>query len=268
MWENETSKAAGEEKKAQELYPAPARRTAQPGKGEDSLLLVQCILCIAIVMFVLLVRAMDVPAFDELRMEFTGMLNTGMNAGKETDLVRFVNNAVEQVRATTGGWVEQIQQTMAKPSGGFWPVDNTKKVPDGASLESYTVPETLLLPVRAGVTSEFGFRKSPINRKQDFHAGIDWGAPQDTPVLASLGGQVVETGYNASRGNYIVLHHRAGLQTLYQHLACGFVRTGENVTAGQSIATVGSTGMSTGPHLHFELIVDTLRVDPGLYFTQ
>ena len=135
-------------------------------------------------------------------------------------------------------------------------------------MDDYTLPETLTLPANGILTSGFGFRKNPVNGEDDFHAGIDIAADTGTSVIAALDGQVTETGYNSLRGNYIVLHHRAGLQSLYQHLNCGFVRTGEFVKAGDRIATVGETGYVTGPHLHLELIVDSLRVDPLPQFPQ
>ena len=261
VWENETKK------ETQQLYPLQKAPSHFKTKQEDSLLLVQCILCIAAIIFVLLVRNMDEASFGELQTEFGTMLSTGIDFGEETGLVRFVSGSIEAVRTTTGDWLESLDAITMQGSGGFWPVKK-KEVPEGASLKAYTLEETLALPVQGTLTSAFGFRKNPVNGEDDFHAGIDIAAAEGTSVITALSGQVTETGYSASRGNYLVVHHRGGLQTLYQHLSCSLVRNGESVADGQVIATVGSTGLSTGSHLHFELIVDGLRVNPLTQFPQ
>ena len=80
--------------------------------------------------------------------------------------------------------------------------------------------------------------------------------------------QVVRTGYNRLRGYYIIIRHEGSVQTLYQHLSYIFVRGGETVTQGQTVAAVGSTGLVTGPHLHLEIILDGVRVDPMPSFPQ
>ena len=112
------------------------------------------------------------------------------------------------------------------------------------------------------LTSGYGFRVNPVNAEDDFHAGIDIAADEGTPVLAAQDGLVVRTGYTRLRGYYVIVRHAGGVQTLYQHLSLIFVRGGESVTQGQTIAATGSTGFVTGPHLHLELILDGVRVDP------
>ena len=87
-------------------------------------------------------------------------------------------------------------------------------------------------------------------------------------ILEDVSGQVVRTGYNRLRGYYIIIRHEGSVQTLYQHLSYIFVRGGETVTQGQTVAAVGSTGLVTGPHLHLEIILDGVRVDPMPSFPQ
>ena len=84
-------------------------------------------------------------------------------------------------------------------------------------------------------------------------------------MAAAQSGQVVRTGYNRLRGYYIIIRHEGSVQTLYQHLSYIFVRGGETVTQGQTVAVVGSTGLVTGPHPHLEIILDGVRADlmPG-----
>lgn len=116
------------------------------------------------------------------------------------------------------------------------------------------------------VTSPFGGRISPISGKWEGHSGVDLGAPYGTPILASSDGVVITAGFNTGGyGNYVVIDHGGGIYTLYAHASSLNVSSGEVVAAGQHIANVGSTGWSTGPHLHFEVRVNGSCVDPAGY---
>jgi murein DD-endopeptidase MepM/ murein hydrolase activator NlpD len=119
-------------------------------------------------------------------------------------------------------------------------------------------PVRLLRPVQAAFGDRFGPR---TNR---FHAGLDFPAASGTPVTAAGRGTVVFAGVSASGwGNLIIIRHRFGLRTFYAHLSSFGVRTGQYVGAGARIGRVGSTGFSTGPHLHFELLLRGANVDPA-----
>ncbi len=116
------------------------------------------------------------------------------------------------------------------------------------------------------VTSPFGGRISPISGVWEGHSGIDFGAPYGTPILASSDGVVITAGFNTGGyGNYVVIDHGGGIYTLYAHASTLNVSSGDFVSAGQQIAGVGSTGWSTGPHLHFEVRVNGSCVDPAGY---
>jgi len=109
-------------------------------------------------------------------------------------------------------------------------------------------------PLPSGVvSSHYGERYSPINRKLHFHHGIDIAAPGGTEVYAAAAGRVSAVKNNDILGNFIVILHRGDFSTLYGHLRKVSVQEGDEVRAGSLIATVGSTGLSTGPHLHFEI---------------
>lgn len=123
-----------------------------------------------------------------------------------------------------------------------------------------------LMPIDfARVTSQFGHRTDPFKRTRTFHSGIDFGAPHGTEIHAVAGGKVILAGHQASYGNVVVIEHRPGYRTLYAHASKLLVRAGQTVDAGATIAKVGSTGRSTGAHLHFEVHHSGQRVDPGLY---
>jgi murein DD-endopeptidase MepM/ murein hydrolase activator NlpD len=111
-------------------------------------------------------------------------------------------------------------------------------------------------PVRGRVSSEFGYRVHPVLRTRRMHTGIDIAAPTGTPILAANSGTVIVQGWNNSYGNMIIIDHGGGIATLYAHNSVNSVNVGDIVVQGQEIGRVGSTGMSTGPHLHFEVRVD------------
>ena len=118
-------------------------------------------------------------------------------------------------------------------------------------------PVALLRPVQAPVTERFGPRGNL------FHAGIDFPAPAGTPVTTAGFGRVVFAGWDSyGWGNFVVVEHRFGLRSLYAHLSTIEVSRGQNVGAGQRLGRVGSTGRSSGPHLHFELLLRGANIDP------
>ena len=129
---------------------------------------------------------------------------------------------------------------------------------------------TALLPHNTPVTSGFvgsgfGSRLDPFSGQMAMHAGLDFAAPVGTPILAAAGGVVSLSEYNPAYGNMIVVDHGNGLQTLYAHASKLQVRAGEIVRKGQQIAQVGSTGRSTGAHLHFEVHVNGAPQNPARF---
>ena len=115
----------------------------------------------------------------------------------------------------------------------------------------------------AYISSEFG--TSPGGIGSTNHKGRDYATGTGSPIYAAASGTVTTVSYNVARGNYVVINHGNGLSTLYQHCSATYVSAGQSVSAGQNIAAVGTTGYSTGPHLHFEVWVNGTPVDPRLY---
>ncbi len=116
------------------------------------------------------------------------------------------------------------------------------------------------------VTSEFGKRNKPNAKATSVHRGIDIGAPSGSNVLAAEAGTVLTAGYNSSYGYYVTINHGGGFVTLYAHNSKLLVSKGASVTKGQVIAKSGSTGNSTGPHIHFEVMVNGVCQNPRKYF--
>lgn len=117
-------------------------------------------------------------------------------------------------------------------------------------------------PVNAGVTSGFGMRFHPILKRQRMHTGIDFGARSGAPIFAAADGIVITATYLSGYGNTVIIDHGGNLSTLYGHCSRLYVSSGQRVRKGQSIAAVGSTGLSTGPHLHFEVRINGRPVNP------
>lgn len=124
-------------------------------------------------------------------------------------------------------------------------------------------------PVRdRPVVSSFGNRVDPFTRKRAFHSGVDYPAPTGTPIYASAGGRVIFSGYRAQYGRTVEIDHGGELVTRYAHASALLVKVGQVVMPGEQIARVGSTGRSSGPHLHFEILRDGRFVDPTTYMAQ
>jgi len=120
-------------------------------------------------------------------------------------------------------------------------------------------------PVLGKLSSFFGKRDSPFGGQSDFHTGIDIASIYNSPIVSSAEGIVIFAGRKGAYGRTILIKHKNGLETLYAHLAKIEVKEGERVYRGQKIGLLGSTGRSTGPHLHYEVRLDGNPVNPKNY---
>lgn len=120
----------------------------------------------------------------------------------------------------------------------------------------------LMLPVVGEITSSFGWRMHPVLGYERFHAGIDFGVDYGTTIYAAERGTVIFAGWYGGYGNAVIIDHGGSITTLYGHASELYVVEGQSVQRGQAIAAVGSTGLSTGPHLHFEVRRDGEPTDP------
>lgn len=125
------------------------------------------------------------------------------------------------------------------------------------------IPPTYIKPISGGrISSYFGYRKSPGGIGSTYHKGVDWYVPLGTPVYASSGGTVRSAGWGSGYGYVVYIDHPDGRQTRYAHCSRLVVSAGQYVNQGDLIAYSGSTGNSTGPHLHFEILINGTQVNP------
>ena len=136
----------------------------------------------------------------------------------------------------------------------------------GGGGKVYSGSMTWPCPSYNRISSPYGYRTHPISGTRKLHKGLDISASSGNPVIAAASGTVVKSYFSSSYGNYVVISHGGGVMTAYAHMTRRLVSVGQRVAAGQQVGTVGSTGNSTGPHLHFEVYVGGSTVNPMNYF--
>ncbi len=120
-------------------------------------------------------------------------------------------------------------------------------------------------PTRGWISSRFGYRVSPFTNQKEFHKGIDISTRMNTPIIAPADGVVSSIGEDHAMGKKITLNHSYGVKTRYGHLSKVLVKKGQYVKRGEKIALVGKSGRTTGPHLHYEVYLNGLPVNPLRY---
>lgn len=188
-------------------------------------------------------------------------------AGKDNGVVQGTTMATASTSAADANKtsVSSSSKTTAAAGGNDIPI-TTKKVlyaPDSATFVPLKVNRLAEKPLEKGVvTSNFGYRENPTKGGESFHQGLDIAADSGSPIAAMYFGVVSEIGQNSSYGNYIKMYHGNGLETLYAHCSEILVQKNAVIKAGEIVAKVGSTGDSTGPHLHVEIKLNGINYDP------
>jgi len=136
---------------------------------------------------------------------------------------------------------------------------------DGPGEIATAAPWTRLVGGPATISSEYGLRRDPFTRRPAFHTGVDIAAPAGTPIYPMAAGTVVFSGWRGGYGRTVIVRHADGLESLYAHNARNLVRAGDIVDAQTPLGTVGESGRSSGPHLHFEVRRDGRAVNPLRY---
>lgn len=162
-----------------------------------------------------------------------------------------------------GRMLDALQRKLDAQSGMYTMLDAalTRQGADKARLPT-RMPLAEEYPY---LSSSYGWRRNPVTGRMSMHEGLDFAAPPGTPILAASGGVVVESDYHSAYGNMVEIDHGDGIITRYAHARKLLVKPGDLISPGQIVAEVGSTGRSTGPHLHFEVRMAGQALDPKLF---
>ena len=169
----------------------------------------------------------------------------------------------EGLLASTEQMIEQLimQIDLQKNS-----TTESKEITENPNPTSFFSSIPNIKPVSGSITSAFGNRIHPIYNITIFHSGIDFSASEGSRVHATGDGMVAFSGYDKGYGQKITIDHGYGYKTTYAHLSKSLVRQGQRIKRGEIIALSGNTGVSTGPHLHYEIQKDNVKVNPTAYF--
>lgn len=171
---------------------------------------------------------------------------------RQKELIRQLHSDLDDLLARAG-YLEQNQHKL------------DKYFEDARSI---LMSSPTLKPVKGYITSGFGYRSHPLTGKKEFHRGLDVRAPKGSPIVAPANGIVVSTSRNAGYGRMVVVDHGYGIVTRYGHVSKVYVKPGQRVKRGEKLAAVGSTGRTTGPHLHYEVIRNGITVNPIRYLSR
>lgn len=236
-----------EEKKTSET--AEAEKSAPK---RNSVVLVQTLVCAFLILLAVITGKVSPETFALLKKEYDEIMSVDMTAEEVvSSAMGAVQNAVS-VKASAAG----PQKTDYE--------EKTKEKSDDAVavMAELGNSDEITVPVHGRISSEYGYRTNPISGAYALHTGVDIAADKGTAIVAAYNGVVKDTGTGEKRGNYVLMFHPDGSETLYCHCSEVLVGEGDVIRAGEAVALVGETGWATGPHLHFEIHRDGNAVDP------
>lgn len=181
--------------------------------------------------------------------EPAGFADQYLTTHRQELLIRKMHNFLEQLQ--TEAKLEEFRQEelmdVLRTNQGFF-----------ASTPS-------IWPAEGWVTSDFGYRRSPFTDRREFHKGLDIAGPTGTPIYATAKGKVLSAGKDGAYGLTVAIDHGAGIVTLYAHMQRINIKSGQEVSRGELVGYIGNTGRTTGPHLHYEVRLNGIPVDPIRY---
>lgn len=199
--------------------------------------------------------------------EFTESFNNITDEYIKEQTSSKTNRSGERTEASFSGDIRALKGTLDSLSQLYSRTDMAKADLSlaEAKLEKYLDTVPTLWPTSGRITDNFGYRKDPFTRRTKFHGGIDIGADSGTRIKAAASGRVIMAKRTSGYGRAVKIDHGRGIVTLYGHSSVLLVKEGQIVKKGEVIAKVGSSGRSTGPHLHFEVLLYGTPVNPNQY---
>ncbi len=243
----------------EDLMPFPDEPVSNPTEPESkkavkkrrdpklSILMLQVTACLLLAAMAVGIQFFGGSFYEEVRAKYIAMF-------ADTTSVREVLDGIRAGNVT--------QSETVAPKENQEAVATSLPLQDVSALSLASRFQSFLTPVSGSVTSEYGMRTNPVTRIYSLHAGLDIAAETGTPVMAALDGTVESADYSTTLGYYVILSHGSGLSTRYGHLDSYSVSVGQTVGKGDTIGLVGSTGRSTGPHLHFEIRHNDTPLNP------
>ncbi len=235
-------------------------------ESKDSMLtvmIVQTVVCAAVIIASLLIMKSGGKLFEDLKSELSYIMGKDITIGEAAEAFKefreFIFSADPDEETDEMPYEAESDTEPTFYGAG---ASSAAAVPANSSVSPFTVTVKAACPVKGRITSRYGFRIDPFTEKIGFHSGLDIGADEGENIAAAFYGKVAETGTDDEYGNYVIISHRDGFSALYAHCSVVYVEKDTVVRAGETIAAVGSTGLSTGPHLHFEIRRDGVRYNP------
>lgn len=236
------------------------RTTKKRSSPVNTVMIVQTVVCIIAVLIVFLIGRLSPQTFDFIKDEYNRIMSMDMGAD---EMAASAKSVIDKASIPSQKKEEEIAKSHEKESA-----DQSKTESDDRTLAVMSLfksNEEITVPVHGEITSEYGGRTNPVSGEYLMHSGVDIAADSGTAIRAAYSGIVSDVGSNSVGGNYISLVHKDGSETLYCHCSKIIAQKGDVIRAGETIALVGSTGRSTGPHLHFEMCIGYKTVDPLIY---
>lgn len=249
-------------------------------KGNDKkdfftiVMIVQSAVCAVLVVLMLLSARADGKFAKIMKNGYLEFMSTDFTGKDFEDAFRSFKDYVavfieenESETVVVFNEAEEISEILTQeelPTGGIDLEFSSLETLEGISFDDIDTGIEMSLPLEEYViTSPFGYRFSPLSGETGVHTGLDMAADYGQSVYAAADGIVVDSAWDNSYGNYVKIQHKNNTVTIYAHCSSLCVDEGEKVMAGDRIARVGSTGASTGNHLHFEIRKDNIRINPG-----
>lgn len=237
----------------------------EKNKKQDYLtktLILQFVFCALIFAFIYVADYLDIPAISLFRDEIFSELNKDTTKEDVKEAFKKIESFAEN-EFLFNDFVEEEFNVKIWGEGG----EDEKINGENVSCEEYKLNYKIFKPVINGVvSSEFGERVHPITDEFGIHKGLDLALDAGSPIFAIYDGEVVEAEYNQWNGYYVKIKHDNEIMSVYCHCKKLFVKKGDIIRGGEVIASVGSTGQSTGPHLHFELRINDVCYNPEFAF--
>lgn len=218
----------------------------------NNVIIVQTAVCAFLIFLAVATSKLSPETFEYLRKEYNAIMSVDMTAGEVVSSAVGAAQSVISVKASAAEPTEDVTDEVAE-----------KKDEAVAVVAELGGSKEITVPVHGRISSEYGYRTNPISGAYAMHTGLDIAVKEGTDIVAAYNGVVKSTGTGVKRGKYVLMLHPDGSETLYCHCSKLLVTEGDVIRAGEVIALVGSTGWSTGPHLHFEIRQDGNSIDPA-----